>query len=213
MNDNEYLDEHEDLIPFAEDLKKAWKVYYQKRSGKPYRPSKRYDGMVEWVKMAEAVAPTGATADDWVHAQFKMSKSIPFVNAARGQVALSNYRRFLQLRTMGGWTSKPNDGPQEEQKRSVGELEVMGRILDLKYYLASNCKDDNMFNPDVRKYVLTRLPGFLDALAVILLSPDDEMWDRYGEYVKQEITDTPMLLDAVKKLDMLAAWEYISTHV
>lgn len=212
MTDEEYIEEHEYLIPLANDLKKFWRFYYEKRSGKVYRPSKRYDGIIEWLKMAEVVHMCGATADDWVHAQFKMAKALPFVNAAKGEVAKSNYRRFTQLHTQNLWTDK---APENEEKitRPVGELEVISRILDLKYYLVANKKTDNLMEPETRQYVLSRLPGLLDPLAVILLSPDDEMWEKYGSYVKKEIMETPMLLDAVKSLDMKAAWDYINTHV
>lgn len=212
MIDNDsYLDSHEDLIPFATNLKAAWKTYYQKRTGKPYKPSKRYDSIVEWVKMAEAVVPTGATADDWVHAQFKMSKSLPFVNAARGTVAMANYRRFTQLKVKGSWT----EPKQEDEKctRPVGELEVMGRILDLQYYLKANGKSDTITDSETRNYVLTRLPGLLDPLAVVLLSPTDDIWQVYGPYVEREIKENPLLMDAIKALDMLAAWMYIHEHV
>lgn len=210
MTDDEFIDAHENLIPLANDLKKAWRKYHEKRAGKPYKPSKRYDGIVEWLKMAIVVDKTGATADDWVHAQFKMGKSLPFVNAARGEQAKVNYRRFMQLRTQSVWAENPEP---EKVTRPVGELEIMSRILDLKYYLVANKKTDNLLDPGTRQYVLTRLPGLLDALAVILLSPDDEMWNKYGHYVRQEILETPMLLDAVKSLDMNAAWDYINEHV
>lgn len=210
MTDDEFIDEHEDLVPLANDLKKAWRFYYEKRSGKPYKPSKRYDGIIQWLKMAIVADAMGANADDWVHAQFKMSKSLPFVNAASGDVAKLNYRRFIQIRSQNVWTEK---GSEEKITRPVGELEIMSRILDLQYYLEANKKSSNMMEPETRQYVLSRLPGLLDPLAVILLSPDDEMWEMYGDYVKKEINDTPMLLDAVKTLDMKAAWQYIKEHV
>lgn len=213
--DPQFFEKNERLIPLANQLKEAWKKYYKIRTGKEYKASERYDAITEWLKMAIIADRIGALADDYVHAQFKFSKSRPFVNASMGETAIRNYYRykcFVETGTEVSDTSKElND--VKDCKHTPAQINIMTRLLDLKYFLASNHYEPDLLNDRTRKYVLSRLPGLIDPLAAVILSPDDEILAKFGAKAKEELQNNPSLAQAMQELDMCLSLEYVLRNV
>jgi hypothetical protein len=111
------------------------------------------------------------------------------------------------LSDMGG-TQEDDDEPKLEQL-PPSRIDILSRIADLQSYLVYNKKSNNLADPVTRQYVLTRIPGLLDPLAVMLMSPDKEMKAVYGEAAKAILDEEPCLKEAIKELDLTAALEYI----
>lgn len=202
------MEEDKEIIKIANELKAAYKKYYSLKLKKKYTLNKRTDNIEAWKKVANIVYKMKADPEEYIRANFKYRKDphIP-VNTLHGPTAQKCYRRAQMLSDMGG-THEDNDEPKLEQL-PPSRIDILSRIADLQSYLVYNKKSNNLSDPATRLYVLTRIPGLLDPLAVMLMSPDKEMKAVYGEAAKAILDEEPCLKEAIKELDLTAALEYI----
>lgn len=202
------MEEDKEIIKIANELKAAYKKYYSLKLKKKYTLNKRTDNIDAWKKVATIVYKMKADPEEYIRANFKYRKDphIP-VNTLHGPTAQKCYRRAQMLSDMGG-TQEDNDEPKLEQL-PPSRIDILSRIADLQSYLVYNKKSNNLADPVTRQYVLTRIPGLLDPLAVMLMSPDKEMKAVYGEAAKAILDEEPCLKEAIKELDLTAALEYI----
>lgn len=202
------MEEDKEIIKIANELKAAYKKYYSLKLKKKYTLNKRTDNIEAWKKVATIVYKMKADPDEYIRANFKYRKDphIP-VNTLHGPTAQKCYRRAQMLSDMGG-TQEDDDEPKLEQL-PPSRIDILSRIADLQSYLVYNKKSNNLADPVTRQYVLTRIPGLLDPLAVMLMSPDKEMKAVYGEAAKAILDEEPCLKEAIKELDLTAALEYI----
>ena len=202
------MDEEKELLKLANELKAAYKKYYSLKLKKKYTLNKRTDNIEAWKKVATIVYKMKADPEEYIRANFKYRKDphIP-VNTLHGPTAQKCYRRAQMLSDMGG-TQEDDDEPKLEQL-PPSRIDILSRIADLQSYLVYNKKSNNLADPVTRQYVLTRIPGLLDPLAVMLMSPDKEMKAVYGEAAKAILDEEPCLKEAIKELDLTAALEYI----
>lgn len=202
------MEEDKEIIKIANELKAAYKKYYSLKLKKKYTLNKRTDNIEAWKKVATIVYKMKADPEEYIRANFKYRKDphIP-VNTLHGPTAQKCYRRAQMLSDMGG-THEGNDEPKLEQL-PPSRIDILSRIADLQSYLVYNKKSNNLSDPTTRQYVLTRIPGLLDPLAVMLMSPDKEMKAIYGEAAKAILDEEPCLKEAIKELDLTAALEYI----
>lgn len=157
--------------------------------------------------MATLVHKIKADPEEYIRANFKYRKDphIP-VNTLHGPTAQKCYRRAQMLADTGG-TQEQEESTLEQLPPS--RIDILSRIADLQSYLVYNKKSNNLADPATRQYVLTRIPGLLDPLAVMLMSPDKEMKAVYGEAAKAILDEEPCFKEAIKELDLTAALEYI----
>lgn len=202
------MEEDKEIIKIANELKAAYKKYYSLKLKKKYTLNKRTDNIEAWKKVANIVYKMKADPEEYIRANFKYRKDphIP-VNTLHGPTAQKCYRRAQMLSDMGG-TQEDDDEPKLEQL-PPSRIDILSRIADLQSYLVYNKKSNNLADPVTRQYVLTRIPGLLDPLAVMLMSPDKEMKAVYGEAAKAILDEEPCLKEAIKELDLTAALEYI----
>lgn len=202
------MEEDKEIIKIANELKAAYKKYYSLKLKKKYTLNKRTDNIEAWKKVASIVYKMKADPEEYIRANFKYRKDphIP-VNTLHGPTAQKCYRRAQMLSDMGG-TQEDDDEPKLEQL-PPSRIDILSRIADLQSYLVYNKKSNNLADPVTRQYVLTRIPGLLDPLAVMLMSPDKEMKAVYGEAAKAILDEEPCLKEAIKELDLTAALEYI----
>lgn len=202
------MEEDKEIIKIANELKAAYKKYYSLKLKKKYTLNKRTDNIEAWKKVATIVYKMKADPEEYIRANFKYRKDphIP-VNTLHGPTAQKCYRRAQMLSDMGG-TQEDDDEPKLEQL-PPSRIDILSRIADLQSYLVYNKKSNNLADPVTRQYVLTRIPGLLDPLAVMLMSPDKEMKDVYGEAAKAILDEEPCLKEAIKELDLTVALEYI----
>lgn len=202
------MEEDKEIIKIANELKAAYKKYYSLKLKKKYTLNKRTDNIEAWKKVATIVYKMKADPEEYIRANFKYRKDphIP-VNTLHGPTAQKCYRRAQMLSDMGG-TQEDDDEPKLEQL-PPSRIDILSRIADLQSYLVYNKKSNNLADPVTRQYVLTRVPGLLDPLAVMLMSPDKEMKDVYGEAAKAILDEEPCLKEAIKELDLTVALEYI----
>lgn len=202
------MEEDKEIIKIANELKAAYKKYYSLKLKKKYTLNKRTDNIEAWKKVATIVYKMKADPEEYIRANFKYRKDphIP-VNTLHGPTAQKCYRRAQMLSDMGG-TQEDDDEPKLEQL-PPSRIDILSRIADLQSYLVYNKKSNNLADPVTRQYVLTRIPGLLDPLAVMLMSPDKEMKAVYGEAAKAILDEEPCLKEAIKELDLTAALEYI----
>lgn len=202
------MEEDKEIIKIANELKAAYKKYYSLKLKKKYTLNKRTDNIEAWKKVADIVYKMKADPEEYIRANFKYRKDphIP-VNTLHGPTAQKCYRRAQMLSDMGG-TQEDDDEPKLEQL-PPSRIDILSRIADLQSYLVYNKKSNNLADPVTRQYVLTRIPGLLDPLAVMLMSPDKEMKAVYGEAAKAILDEEPCLKEAIKELDLTAALEYI----
>lgn len=202
------MEEDKEIIKIANELKAAYKKYYSLKLKKKYTLNKRTDNIEAWKKVATIVYKMKADPEEYIRANFKYRKDphIP-VNTLHGPTAQKCYRRAQMLSDMGG-TQEDEDEPKLEQL-PPSRIDILSRIADLQSYLVYNKKSNNLADPATRQYVLTRIPGLLDPLAVMLMSPDKEMKAVYGEAAKAILDEEPCLKEAIKELDLTAALEYI----
>lgn len=201
------MEEDKEIIKIANELKAAYKKYYSLKLKKKYTLNKRTDNIEAWKKVAAIVYKMKADPEEYIRANFKYRKDphIP-VNTLHGPTAQKCYRRAQMLSDMGG--TQEDDEPKLEQL-PPSRIDILSRIADLQSYLVYNKKSNNLADPVTRQYVLTRIPGLLDPLAVMLMSPDKEMKAVYGEAAKAILDEEPCLKEAIKELDLTAALEYI----
>lgn len=202
------MEEDKEIIKIANELKAAYKKYYSLKLKKKYTLNKRTDNIEAWKKVATIVYKMKADPEEYIRANFKYRKDphIP-VNTLHGPTAQKCYRRAQMLSDMGG-TKEDDDEPKLEQL-PPSRIDILSRIADLQSYLVYNKKSNNLSDPVTRQYVLTRIPGLLDPLAVMLMAPDKEMKAVYGEAAKAILDEEPCLKEAIKELDLTAALEYI----
>lgn len=205
------MEKEKEILQIANTLKKEYKKYYSLKIKKKYVLNKRTDNIEAWRKVAETVYKLKADPEEYIKANFKYRKDphIP-VNTLHGPTAQKCYRRAQMLASMGG------ELEEDEEKENNNKLhlppshiDILSRIADLKSFLAFNKYDPNLKDPASRKYVLTRIPGLLDPLAVMLLSPDNEMKTKYGEMAYLILQEEPCLKSAINELGLSAALEYI----
>ena len=202
------MEKDKEIIKIANELKAAYKKYYSLKLKKKYTLNKRTDNIDAWKKVATIVYKMKADPEEYIRANFKYRKDphIP-VNTLHGPTAQKCYRRAQMLSDMGG-TQEDDDEPKLEQL-PPSRIDILSRIADLQSYLVYNKKSNNLADPVTRQYVLTRIPGLLDPLAVMLMSPDKEMKAVYGEAARAILDEEPCLKAAIKELDLTAALEYI----
>lgn len=196
-----------ELLNIIKELKEAYKKYYSLKMKKKYTLNKRTDCVDAWIKVATLVHKIKANPEEYIRANFKYRKDphIP-VNTLHGPTAQKCYRRAQMLADTGG-TQEQEESTLEQLPPS--RIDILSRIADLQSYLVYNKKSNNLADPATRQYVLTRIPGLLDPLAVMLMSPDKEMKAVYGEAAKAILDEEPCLKEAIKELDLTAALEYI----
>lgn len=202
------MDEKEkEILMIIKELKEAYKKYYALKIKKKYTLNKRTDCVEAWRKVADIVYKIKANPEEYIRANFKYRKDphIP-VNTLHGPTAQKCYRRAQMLSDTGG-TQEKEESTLEQLPPS--RIDILSRIADLQSYLVYNKKSNNLTDPATRQYVLTRIPGLLDPLAVMLMSPDKEMKAVYGEAAKAILDEEPCLKEAIKELDLTAALEYI----
>lgn len=201
------MDEEKELLKLANELKAAYKKYYSIKIKKKYTLNKRTDNIDAWMKTAKAVKSLRADPEEYIRANFKYRKDphIP-VNTLHGPTAQQCYRRAQMLAGTGGVQEEKED---KDMHLPPSRIDILSRIADLQSFLVYNKYDKNISEPRTRNYVLTRIPGLLDPLAVMLLSPDTEMREKYGEAAKAILDEEPCLKAAIKELDLSAALDYI----
>lgn len=201
-----------ELIEIAHKLKDAYRACYLKKHNGKYKLNKRVDNIDAWMATAKTVRRIKADPEDYIKANFKYRKEphIP-VNTLHGPTAEKCYRRAQIVAGIGGASDEQVEEEVKEDTYRLppSQIDILSRIADLQYFLVCNHYDKNLLDLKTRNYVLTRIPGLLDPLAVMLLSPDSEMFAVYGERAKEILDEDSCLKQAMKELGFTAALNYL----
>lgn len=160
----------------------------------------------EWLAYAEIVIGLNANPTSYVGVQFGGGNP-QFVSQLFGPDAIARWKN----------TYRPVVDPEMDSNGlpvdTLPENMILGRVADMKRLLLQNHYSEDLSEPRTRAYVLTRLPGYLDPLAMVILSPEDDIWEVYGSKAAEEVLANPGLIAAMKKVDLGLAARYIETHL
>lgn len=184
----------------ADTLMREWGAMYAQRKGRPYSGGK-YASVDAWIPFARHVLKLRADPVEYVRAVWHGSTSTPFVSSSFGPHADRKWRMCY------GTTVPEGSG----LTATAGN--VLKRICSLKYLLLSTGYPDDMRDDRTREFVLSRLPGVIDPLAAVILAPDDDVWETYGNAAAREVLSDSLILPAIKSLDLGLAAAYIEEHL
>ena len=203
------MEKDKEILKIANELKAAYKKYYSIKLKKPYSLNKRTDNIEAWTKAATVVYNIKADPEEYIRANFKFRKDLHIpVNTLHGPTAQQCYRRAQMFASNG---NTPENIEKDDSKILLppSHIDILSRIADLKSFLAYNGYNPNLSDIRTRHYVLSRIRGLLDPLAVMLLAPDPEMKEMYGEDAVEILNEEPCLKTAIKELDLSIALNYI----
>lgn len=202
-----------ELLRMAKVMQDTWGECYSRHNGGRVYASAKMSDLNNWVPYAEQAMKAGARPEDWVYAQFRKNGRIRFTTALSGKNALKAWREYAR------WTGaeKVEKAVEGEPAGSAMAGQVLSRLCDTRYMLVSAGYADNLSDPAARQFVLTRLPGFLDPLSVVVMAPDDNVWKSYGCAIEREFppdsAEAKMLVEALYGLDLALAASYIESRL
>lgn len=199
MESSQSSPSQEELIA-ADALMREWGEMYYKAKGRTYSGGK-YAAIEAWVPFARHVLKLRADPVEYVRAVWRGATTAPFVSSSFGPVADRKWRAAY------GTTVPDGSG----LTATAGN--VLKRICAFKYLLLTTGYTDDMRDDRTREFVLSRLPGVMDPLAAVLLAPDDDVWEIYGNDAANEVLGDSLLLPAIKSLDLGLAASYIEEHL
>lgn len=197
MTEDEEAEKELIINDLAGKLKEAYRDATLKKYGKPYRPSARFDSKDAWKKTAEVVYSLHANPDDYIDAQFKLSKTRVFANTLHGKVAQDRYKRYAYVHDLNKLDNKPGGA---DSPVSISQREVQDRILFTYTQLCGLYKKTDVYDPVVIQ-AASEDPAMFDPLAMMLLGGAHSTYQKLFKVRAAEIlTEDPCLARAAKQL-------------
>lgn len=203
MSNNDIKDEDIAVRHTAQQLRSIFRARKAERDKRPYTPHKRFDDAATWIRIAKVVIALGADPHDYIEAQFRFSKSVLLANTLHGPVAQKRYRQYLAV-----WKEGHNSQVVLKNNPSTRHADLAGLIADFWHDLDYQCGSHDLTRRDVRDRVIDMRLRY-DPLVVMLLSPDQEMKEVFGEGAKERLEQEPHLHVAAQEMGLGVSLEYI----
>lgn len=188
------------LAWLARQLKDAFRRKKAARDRKPYRPHKRFDDNACWMRTAKLVARLNANPEDFIEAQFRLSKSTVFANTLHGATAEKRYKQFVALSS--GLRADKLDDLQLDHAVTPGKADLAGRMANAMSVLQAAVGSTNPLLPEVKQYILST-PWMFDPLVIMLLAGQDADYQReFGKDARDMLMNSPYLRAAAEEMSL-----------
>lgn len=189
------IEEDYELDELAKELANEYFRQSRKYTGRLYTPKNGYDEKV-WLPVARAAQEVGATAQDYITAQFAYSRKRLFVNTLHSSEAKERYKE---------WANAINpDGLQENIGKTVLLEKMKQTLANLSYHFHST----DLSDPTVREKVIEMREAW-DPLIILILHPVDELKEVFGKAAKMELEED----DALKKATYDMGFDIILDYI
>lgn len=200
------------LIETIAALKEAYIECACRRLGKDFCLNEKSSLVDTWKPVARVVIKLNADPKEYIQANFKYRKEkYILINTLHSSRSQNCYRKAMMF-SVSGCTDNTDSLTEETEEYTPAQLDILSRIADLKYLLSANKYAPDLQDYKSRKYILSRVRGFIDPLAAMILSPDDEMFSVYGKDAINILNSNPKLKEAMISLDLRAALMYIESR-
>lgn len=191
------------LRNYASRLKTIFMMRKADVENRPYRPYKKFDDINVWLRVAKVVLELKADPEDYIDAQFKLSKSVVFANSLHGPSAKNKYKQYaaMCLRTSGTQAIMA-------ENTSLKAVELGELIADMWHDLDLSCGTHDMTNKNVIKHITDKKLRY-DPFAVLLVCPIDEYKRLYGDEARDILTEHPYLRTAAENLNLGMSIKFI----
>lgn len=193
-------DDDETYSPEEEELAKALANEYARQTAKntrkEYAPKGGFNPRV-WVPVARVVEKLKATPENYIRAQFSLSRRPIFANTLHGPEAVKRYKDWAR--------SMVADGKETENvDRSILLDRIKATLSQLSYF----CGTTPLSDPKAVEKVLS-MPEYWDGLILMLLSPTAEFKKAFGKTAKEEIDAFPGLRQEISELGFDVVLNYL----